>query len=189
MAPLCDLSDYRSDICDIHGDIRINGKDFSSVMLIAPSQAQKSKSWRIKPYARKSDPVAMSKVREVTIALRNQDSAAPQCTVTHSVPAVVFSTAGYLGNYFHDFTDVLVPLFQTARQFDGEVQFLVSTYKPWWINKYLPFFKKLSRYEIVNYDDDADVHCFKHAVVGLRSDKDLTIDPSKSAMGYSMADL
>nr|GLL47539.1 uncharacterized protein LOC109163084 [Ipomoea trifida] len=36
------------------------------------------------------------------------------CTRNHNVPAVVFSTAGYSGNLFHDFSDLLIPLYLTS---------------------------------------------------------------------------
>ncbi|CAL9054600.1 unnamed protein product [Musa banksii] len=187
MRPLCEIG-YRSDVCDIHGDIRIIGKDLSSVILVTPSRAARNESWQVKPYARKWDHGVMPRIKVVNVRSENDYVAAPQCTVGHTVPAIVFTTAGYVGNYFHAFTDVLVPLFQTARQFDGEVQFVISSCNFWWISKYKPYFDKLSRYEIIDYDKDARVHCYKHVIVGLRSDQDMMIDPSKSPMGYTMSD-
>ncbi|RWW33317.1 hypothetical protein GW17_00001978 [Ensete ventricosum] len=71
-----------------------------------------------------------------------------------NVPALVFAIGGWTGNFFHDFADVLVPLFETSYHFEGEVQFLIANIKPLWIKKYHKYFEKLSRYEIIDYDND-----------------------------------
>ncbi|XP_010916272.1 beta-1,2-xylosyltransferase XYXT1 isoform X2 [Elaeis guineensis] len=188
--PLCDTSARRVDVCEMDGDVRILGKN-SSVIYMTPSKIgalRRSESWKVRPYARKTDKAAMAHVREVSLKSLENYEEAPRCTVHHTVPAIVFSIAGYTGNYFHDFTDVLVPLFLTSYQFNGEVQFLVTNFKLWWIHKYLPIFKKLSNYEIIDFDNDEGVHCFKHAIVGLKAHSDMIIDPSKAPNGYSMVD-
>ncbi|XP_077242406.1 alpha-1,3-arabinosyltransferase XAT3-like [Tasmannia lanceolata] len=185
----CNLSDPRSDLCEIEGDIRIHGN--SSMVFVASSEMgilARNESWKIRPYARKGDLFAMSAVKELSIKSLIGHEEAPNCTLNHNVPAVIFSIGGYTGNLFHDFTDVLIPLFITSRQFNGEVQFLITDYKPWWIIKYNPILKQLSRYEILDFDRDDRVHCFKSAVIGLRCHKELSIDPSKSPNGYSMYD-
>ena len=130
----------------------------------------------------------MQLIKEVTISPPLDPEHPPPCSVWHAVPAVVFSTGGFLGNFFHDFTDVLVPLFATSRQFHGEVQFLVTDFNSNWINKYQPILRELSRYEIINMDAAAQVHCFPRAQVGLISHKVLGMDPSKTPNGYSMID-
>ncbi|URE25530.1 Glycosyltransferase [Musa troglodytarum] len=57
--PMCDFSDHRSDVCDMEGDIRVMGKNLSSVMLVAPSDHKDSRdineSCQIRPYPRKFD--------------------------------------------------------------------------------------------------------------------------------------
>ncbi|KAG1334830.1 alpha-1,3-arabinosyltransferase XAT3 [Cocos nucifera] len=188
--PLCDTSARRVDVCEMDGDVRILGKN-SSVIYMTPSKigaSRRNESWKIRPYARKTDKTAMANVREVSLKSLENYEEAPRCTVYHTVPAIVFSISGYTGNYFHDFTDVLVPLFLTSYQFNGEVRFLVTNFKLWWIHKYLPIFKKLSSYEIIDFDNDERVHCFKHAIVGLKAHEDMVIDPSKAPNGYSMVD-
>ncbi|KAG6477019.1 hypothetical protein ZIOFF_066269 [Zingiber officinale] len=187
-SPLCDLSNYRSDTCEIKGDARVAGKDSPSVVAVLPGGSS-VQSWKIKPYARKSDPTAMRNVRQIDVrAVVDHIAAVPRCDVTHTAPAVVFSTGGYLGNYFHDFTDVLVPLFQTAGPFAGEVQLVVADFKFWWVGKYLPYFNRISRYPIIDFDRDERVHCFRHVLVGLRSSRDLIIDPASSPARYTMLD-
>nr|GMD70189.1 Transcriptional repressor tup12 [Ipomoea batatas] len=78
------------------------------------------------------------------------------CTRNHNVPAVVFSTAGYSGNLFHDFSDLLIPLYLTSREFDGEVQFLVTDKRPRWINKFKEVLQRLSKHEIIDPDLEKD---------------------------------
>ncbi|CAD5194885.1 unnamed protein product [Musa acuminata subsp. malaccensis] len=178
----CDFSDPRVDICEMSGDIRIPGNSSDVIFVESP---QRDQAFRFRPYARKGDQTAFGRVRELTV---KSSTAAPQCTVSHNVPAVVFSTGGYTGNLFHDFTDVLIPLFLTARQYDGEVQFVVSDMNPWWVYKYRLLFQKLSKYPPIDFDKDKGVHCFTKVVVGLRANKELSIDPARAPNGYSMVD-
>ncbi|XP_074558200.1 beta-1,2-xylosyltransferase XYXT1-like [Curcuma longa] len=188
--PMCDTSSHRCDLCDIHGDIRIiTGKDSPSVLRVTDSSSANHQSWQVKPYARKWDHGVMGFTKPVTVRSTADRAATPRCDVNHTVPAVVFSMGGYVGNHFHDFTDVLVPVFQTVRQFDGEVQLVVARLNRWWMNaKYGRYFRRLSRYDVIDLDNDARVHCFERAIVGLRADADLMIDPAKSPMGYTMSD-
>ncbi|KAJ6793469.1 uncharacterized protein M6B38_236290 [Iris pallida] len=180
----CDTSRYRrSDRCEMEGDVRIHGKS-GSVVFVSSSA---NETWRIKPYARKADAAAMASVRELSVRPSSGD-APPRCTVNHSVPAVVFSVTGYTGNFFHDMSDVFVPLFQTSYHFRGEVQFLVTNHRRWWTDKYSPIFNQLSNYQLVDLDSDDAVRCFPRAAVGLDSDGDLLIDASRSKNGCSMAD-
>ncbi|KAH7658570.1 hypothetical protein IHE45_17G097200 [Dioscorea alata] len=182
----CDFSGRRSDICYIHGDVRVLG----NVILSASSSQLDSPNttWQIRPYARKWETNVMGYIKEISLRSLENFKENVHCAINHSVPAVVFSTGGFLGNFFHDFTDVLIPLFTTARQYHGEVQFLVTDFNAKWINKYQLILQKLSRYEIINIDTDTRVHCFQNMNVGLQSDKVMGIDPSKSPNGYSMAD-
>ncbi|RWR94844.1 EGF domain-containing protein [Cinnamomum micranthum f. kanehirae] len=172
------------------GDIRIHGNS-SEILLVSPSQMghyMENETWKIKPYARKEDSRAMSGVRELSLKSLTGHDQAPSCSIYHSVPALVFSTSGYTGNYFHDFTDVLVPLFITSRQYHGDIQFLITNFQAWWVDKYHVILKHLSKYEIINFDHEHKVHCFSNAFVGLRSHKELSIDPTRSPNGYSMYD-
>ncbi|XP_074559617.1 alpha-1,3-arabinosyltransferase XAT3-like [Curcuma longa] len=179
----CEFSDPRADVCEMSGDIRIPGNS-SDVLFVDSSE--RNEEFRFRPYARKGDASAFSRVRELTV--KAAGTTAPQCTVTHAVPAVVFSAGGYTGNLFHDFTDVLIPLFLASRHVHGEVQFVVSDLNPWWVYRYLPVFEKLSKFPVIDFDKDKEVHCFSKAVVGLRAHKELSIDPARAPNGYSMVD-
>ncbi|XP_008775949.2 alpha-1,3-arabinosyltransferase XAT3-like [Phoenix dactylifera] len=178
--PLCHVSERRGDLCIMDGDIRIH-QNTSSIILVEPSG--RNELWRVRPYPRKGADNDFNQIRELTVKSSKE---AIQCTINHSIPAIVFSVSGYTGNLFHDFTDLLVPLFLTARQFNGEVQFIVTDVKHWWIDKYLPVFRGLSKYQLIEFGRDDQVHCFKHMIVGLRRHKELSIDPTKAPHGYSM---
>ncbi|KAF9602415.1 hypothetical protein IFM89_027544 [Coptis chinensis] len=188
MKPVCNVFEERSDFCNIDGHIRVHGN--SSTIYFASSQVggwAGNESWRLRPYARKTDLTAMGSVTQLSVKPITANQIAPSCSVNHSVPAVVFSIGGYSGNHFHDFADILVPLYVTSRQFDGEVQFLITNVKAFWLLKYQTALKALSRYDIINMDKDNDVHCFPSVIVGLQYHTELIIDPSKSVNGYSMS--
>ncbi|KAG8053622.1 hypothetical protein GUJ93_ZPchr0001g30030 [Zizania palustris] len=192
--PLCDLtSNRRIDWCELDGDVRVVGAN-GSVTLVAPpgadERAFRAELWRIKPYPRKPDPNAMNNVGELTVQSLTSPaaSAAPACTEWHDVPGLVFSDRGYTGNYFHAFTDVILPLFLTAKQYSGEVLFLVSDFQMWWLGKFLPVFKNLSNYDMIDLGSDPRVHCFRHVQVGLSCHSDFSIDPWRAPNGYSMVD-
>ncbi|KAG7577697.1 Glycosyltransferase 61 [Arabidopsis thaliana x Arabidopsis arenosa] len=184
----------RTEFCELSGDVRIHGK--SATVLAAITFAFSGNStWHMRPYARKGDLVAMNRVREWTVKLeQNADQLETanfsRCVRNHSVPAMIFSLGGYTMNNFHDFTDVVIPLYTTARRFNGEVQFLVTNKNPWWINKFKELVKKLSNYEVIYIDGEDETHCFRSVTVGLIRHreyfKELTIDPSNSE--YSMSD-
>ncbi|CAJ1936693.1 unnamed protein product [Sphenostylis stenocarpa] len=184
---LC-TSEERTEFCQARGDIRVHGK--SSTVYIASSKTkmlEKNMSRSLKPYARRDDVDAMILVREWSLKAVNVNQKFPKCTQNHSIPAVLFSTGGYTGNHFHEFTDIVIPLFLTARQFNGEVQFIITNNRPWWISKHKPLLKKLSNYQIMAIDEDDEVHCFSRVNVGLkRNHKELSIDPQKYS--YSMKD-
>ena len=188
MEPLCDVTERRGDICNINGDVRIQGNS-SSVFLVSSEMsilAGNNNSWSIRPYARKGDRAAMSQIKEWSVKLSGRNEISP-CNKNHSVPAILFSQGGYTGNHFHDFSDVVIPLYLTSRQYNGEVQFLITDKRPWWIEKFKAILKNLSRYELIDIDREEEVHCFPSVVVGLKRDvKELSIDPSKNS--YSMSD-
>ncbi|CAK7349653.1 unnamed protein product [Dovyalis caffra] len=183
MEPLCTIRD-RSDFCEIKGDIRIDGNSYNVFIVSSETDilAAENTSWSIRPYARKGDQTAMGAVREWTVKLVTRGSDVPQCTQNHSVPAILFSAGGYAGNHFHSFTDIIVPLFLTARPYNGEVQFLITNGWTPWIAKFKTILKALSRYQLISIDNRQDIHCFDSVTVGLKrqSRQELSIDPSNS---------
>ncbi|XP_048537219.1 beta-1,2-xylosyltransferase XYXT1-like [Triticum urartu] len=162
-----------SETCEVDGDVRTNGTALS-VTLVPASRSSERREWMISPYARGGQ-----SLRSVTVTQLQDRSAAPPCTVTHTMPAVLFGIGGYVGNYWHDYTDILVPLFVASRRYHGEVTFLVSNIQhlPRWLVKYRALLHGLSKYEVVDMDRDAYVRCFPRVTVGLHLDKELTIVP------------
>ncbi|CAN6178133.1 unnamed protein product [Urochloa humidicola] len=182
--PLCDFSNFRANVCEMRGDVRIH-PNATSIMFMEPAGSQRDELWKIKPYPRKGDEFCLSHITELTV---KSSKVAPECTKYHDVPAVIFSLTGYTGNLFHDFTDVMVPLFTTASEFNGEVQFLITDMALWWTIKYHTVLQKLSKYPIIDFSKDDQVHCFKHVIVGLHAYMEFTIDSSKAPHNYSMVD-
>lgn len=181
--PICNVTHPRYDVCEMNGDIRIHGNS-STIFFI--SVDEKNKTWNIRPYARKGDNRAMDSVTNLIVRKVHFSQEIPICTRNYTVPAVVFSTKGYAGNHFHDFTDVLIPLFQTSRRFNGEVQFLITNYRPWWMKKFKPVVQRLSNYEVIDIDKEKDVLCFPSMTIGLKANKEFSINTSESS--YSMMD-
>ncbi|KAG0531603.1 hypothetical protein BDA96_04G036600 [Sorghum bicolor] len=179
--PTCYMTSKRSERCDASGDIRVDGN--RSAIYVSGID----KEWKTKPYARYHDPVAMAHVREYT--LKPLPAAeAPACTRNHSVPGFLFSNGGFSGNLYHDYTDVLVPLFISTHQFRGRVQFLLSGMKPWWVAKFTPFFRQLTKYDVIDVDNDQEVHCFPRIVAGATFHKDMGVDPRRSPGHVSVVD-
>jgi hypothetical protein len=87
------------------------------------------------------------RVAEFNVTARKE---APQCTRSSDVPAILFSIGGYTGNIFHDFSDVIMPLFTASRPFNGKVQFLMTDTQTWWLIKYNKILKALSLYEPIS---------------------------------------
>lgn len=169
MKPLCDV-EGRTEICEMNGDIRVDGKS-STVFMAAAASSQagtnmvENSSWIIRPYARKGDEEALSKVTNWSVKSGVEyGNALPRCDQKHRVPAIIFSLAGYSGNNFHDYTDVVIPLYLTSRQFDGEVKFLITNKNPGWVYKFKNVLKMLSRYELIDpfFNDKGLNNTIKH---------------------------
>ncbi|TVU07645.1 hypothetical protein EJB05_41010 [Eragrostis curvula] len=191
----CDFADPRSDVCELEGAIRIRGST-SEVFVITPPRGganitgvgANATSWKIQPYTRKGETRVMNGITEMTVRVVTADEA-PACTVRHDVPAVVYSNSGYCGNYYHDFNDNIIPLFITSRHLGGEVQLLVTQKQRWWFDKYREIVDGLTNYEAVDLDKDGgEVRCFRRATLGLRSHKDMSIDPRRAPHNLSMVD-
>ncbi|XP_051199090.1 alpha-1,3-arabinosyltransferase XAT2 [Lolium perenne] len=183
--PTCYNTSKRSERCAAVGDIRVDGNH--SKIYISPLD----KEWRTKPYARRHDAVAMDDVREFALlpfGASNETVIPPLCTRNHSVPAFLFSSGGFAGNLYHDYTDVLVPLFTSTHHFGGEVQFLLTDIKDWWLDKFTPLFRHLSNYDVIDVDNDQEVHCFPRIVIGSTFHRAMGIDATRSPGGETVAD-
>ncbi|XP_066362173.1 xylan glycosyltransferase MUCI21-like [Miscanthus floridulus] len=194
----CDRSHYRSDVCYLRGDVRTDPSTSSVLLYNAP---RRSAAEKVRPYTRKFEDSIMSTIDDVTIqpvpgAYNASASASDggtlrrRCDVRHprGVPAVVFSTGGYTGNVYHEFSDGLIPLFVTAQRFAGEVVFVVLQYHYWWLGRYGAVLQQLTNYKVVDFRYDRRVHCFDEMIVGLRIHGELVVDPKLMPNGKSIKD-
>ncbi|KAL5199347.1 hypothetical protein ABZP36_020550 [Zizania latifolia] len=180
---ICDTSFGKYDVCELEGDARAQGGAGATVTVVSPRAAPRE--WKIKPYSRKY----LDGLKAVTVRSVPNPEDAPPCTTRLNIPAMVIELGGLTGNYWHDFTDVLIPLFIGARRFSGEAQLLVVNLLPFWVEKYRKIFSQLSRHEIIDLEKDHGVvRCYPHVVVGYGSRKEFTIDPSldDTGGGYTM---
>uniref|UniRef100_A0A6N2NBL6 Glycosyltransferase 61 catalytic domain-containing protein n=1 Tax=Salix viminalis TaxID=40686 RepID=A0A6N2NBL6_SALVM len=131
------------------------------------------------PYPRKTDERAKSKVNELTLT-----SAPPKssCGITHSSPAIVFSTGGYTGNFYHQFNDVLLPLYITVNSLslNRDVILTVTNWSDWWVQKYADLLHHFTKHPILNMDNQTRTHCFPSAIVGLMTHGPLVVDPAQT---------
>ncbi|XP_062191778.1 alpha-1,3-arabinosyltransferase XAT3-like [Phragmites australis] len=188
--PLCDFSDFRADVCDFSGDIRMDASA-SEFIVVDPAGGTNGTTYKVRPYPRKGDETCMGRVTEITVRTTADAEAAPLCTRTHTAPAVVFSISGYTGNLFHDFTDVIVPLYNTVQRYRGDVQLVVTNVGSWWLAKYDALLRELSCHAPLDFAKAAaagEVHCFRHAVVNLRAHRELIIERERSLDGLAMPD-
>ncbi|GJM98265.1 hypothetical protein PR202_ga15255 [Eleusine coracana subsp. coracana] len=191
LKPICDRSDRRYDGCEMWGDARTaSGVKNSRVFFIPPASqlsAAAAANWSIRSQSRK-----YVGVREVVVRSLNLSDLhdAPNCTLWRRAPAVVFAVGGLTFNYWHSFSDVLVPLYTTARAFDGDVELLATDTRggsrEWFLRKFRGFLGALSRFEPVDLDADREVRCYPHLVVGLRGHRDFDIDPARTPAHYDM---
>ncbi|XP_011073054.1 protein O-linked-mannose beta-1,4-N-acetylglucosaminyltransferase 2-like [Sesamum indicum] len=175
--PIYNFSNSRSDVVVINGDIRIHGK--SSTIFIASSSERGLHSWTLMPYPRKADVSAMQRVRNWTMKFQVA-AKLPDCIRKFSIPAVLFSTGGFSGNPYHDFSDLLIPLYLTARPFNQTLLFLVTDSHRSWISKFKPILERLSKHDVINIDKRDQVLCFARTTIGLKAhDEELSLNPSQ----------
>ncbi|CAK9157504.1 unnamed protein product [Ilex paraguariensis] len=179
----CD-SAIHSVVCIANQPVRI---DTHTMTVHAPSdQPMVPGRSVVRPYARQDDDNLLKTITPVNILHGNITP--PACHYTHNVPAVIFSSSGFTGNLFHEFNEIIIPLFITTRHFKSNVLFILIDYRPWFVSKYHRIFSRLSQYEVMNPAANISVHCFPGAVVGLKYHDNLAINSSEIPGGYSMPD-
>ncbi|KAM0944599.1 putative glycosyltransferase 61 [Dioscorea sansibarensis] len=177
-------SDQESNLCITSNPVRITALPSPTIYTTNPNQ-QKTTQFTLRPYPRKTDALAMQRTSPITI-LTNPNTPLPSCTITHTSPAVVFSTGGFAGNFFHDINDVLIPLFLTAGHLRTSA-LMIFDYQPWWALKYNLLLSSLSS-EIIIASSSTDVHCFPAAVVGLKYHGNLACNSSDVPGGVTIKD-
>lgn len=141
----------------------------------------------IRPYARKEDVKLLESVTPVKIFLGN-DTPSQDCEYTHDIPAVVFSSSGFVGNVFHEMNEIIIPLFITTMPFKSRVFLIMEDYSTRFLRKYENALLRLTGYEIMNPAANQSVHCFPGAVVGLDFHGMLALNSSEPPYGLTTGD-
>jgi len=174
----CDRSQFRSDVCNLRGDIHLESHNKTkSFVLYTPDGITRRET--IKPYTRKWEAGSMGSVNELTLASQIGISPRPKCDVHHAVPGVIFSTAGYTGNLYHEFNDGLIPLWISTQHLKREVVVVISSFHDWWYTKYSDVMEQITKYEIVDLEEDDRVHCFPEIQAGLHIHGELAVNPNR----------
>ncbi|XP_073127101.1 alpha-1,3-arabinosyltransferase XAT3-like isoform X2 [Henckelia pumila] len=138
----------------------------------------------VRPYARQEDEGLLRSVTPVRIL--QGDISLPVCQYNHQVPAVIFSSSGFVGNIFHEINEILIPLYITTKMFKSKVQFILLDYNPSFVRKYGKALDKLSDYPIINPAINRSLHCFPGGVIGLKFHGHLSLNSSDIPKGHSM---
>lgn len=131
----------------------------------------------VRPYAGKQDS-ENSRLVFITTTARS-----PTCDHNHQHPAIVFSTGGITENPFHEFNEIIIPLFITSRLFRSQIQFNHRRLQSF-VKKYYQILSQLSHHEIINPAINSSVHCFSGSVIGLKFHKFLGLNSSDNPQGY-----
>ncbi|KZV56390.1 hypothetical protein F511_00387 [Dorcoceras hygrometricum] len=138
----------------------------------------------VRPYARQEDEILLKTVTPVRILQGNVTL--PVCQYNHQIPAVIFSSSGFVGNIFHEMNEVLIPLYITTEMFKSQVQFIMLDHNPSFVRKYGKALDKLSDFPIINPAMNKSVHCFPGGVIGLKFHGHLSLNSSDIPIGHSM---
>ncbi|KAG9156730.1 hypothetical protein Leryth_026260 [Lithospermum erythrorhizon] len=142
------------------------------------------KKTEVRPYARREDHGLLQSVTPIQIIQGNPTP--PSCQYTHNEPAVIFSTGGFTGNLFHEFNEVIIPLYITTHHLRSRVRFIIVNYRQSIVNKYAKIISHLSSFKEMNPAVDRRVHCFSGAIAGLSFHDHLTVNSKEIPGGYSM---
>eukprot|EP01018_Ginkgo_biloba_P037403 Gb_13504 [translate_table: standard] len=185
---ICDRSHSRTDLCSAFGHVQMDANS-SLFLLNAVDKGNSGIEEKIRPYTRKWEKAVMDIIHEVTLkSVVFPGITNLKCDVVHNVSAVVFSTGGYTGNLYHEFNDGIIPLYITSQHLEKEVVFVIVNCNNWWLTKYDEVLKQLTRYRVINFNNDTMVHCFPEVTVGLFIHGELMIDPSLMLHNESILD-
>ncbi|XP_074310900.1 xylan glycosyltransferase MUCI21-like [Silene latifolia] len=183
-------SELEIEICIIIKQVRINTQSLNIYLSPSHETTQEIKEIKIiKPYAIENISRAMNKVQQIQIIQGKNSKNMPNCEHSHMVPMIIFSTGGFSENAFHDFNDIIIPLYLTSRHFRSQVRFLITDYRLTWVIKYGHILKQLSSYEFIKADkSNGSIHCFPGGVIGLKYHGFLGINSSMIPKGYKFDD-
>nr|XP_043628662.1 alpha-1,3-arabinosyltransferase XAT2-like [Erigeron canadensis] len=190
----CD-STVHSLVCVASNPVKINTKTMNIYMprqLISTKRTNYSikdeviKGVQVRPYAWAQYEL-LKNVTPVNFLQQPPQSPELYCDYNYTIPAVVFSSGGFAGNLFHEFNEIIIPLFMTTRLFKSRVKFILVDYNPYLVTKYTRIFSSLSNYNVLNPSINTSVvHCFPGVVVGLKFHNYLSINSSEVPKGNSM---
>ena len=174
----CNRSHAYYDLCSIDAPTLLEPIT-STLYALDPINCTQQPIWlKTRPYPRKWDEGAMSKIKELTLTSAPHST---QCKVTHNSPALVFSAGGYTGNFFHDFSDGFVPLFITINShfYNQDVILVISDCNDlWWPQKYAEILSQFSHHPIIDIKKERVTHCFPSAIIGLINHGPMIVDPT-----------
>ncbi|XP_057792987.1 alpha-1,3-arabinosyltransferase XAT3-like [Salvia miltiorrhiza] len=159
--------------------------DTTTMTVTIPSEDPFMNEMTLHPYARQEDKTLIEKVTPVRIVRGKTMAPPPPCDYSHNIPAVVFSTSGFVGNTFHEMDETIIPLFITTFLFNTRVVLIMEDYKPSFAKKYRKILSGLSSREILNPAANRSVHCFPAAVVGLKFHGFLSVNSSDIPRGLT----
>ncbi|XP_078445891.1 xylan glycosyltransferase MUCI21-like isoform X2 [Wolffia australiana] len=190
------VAEPESEYCVTTGAVRVAaGPARSATVYLSGGQRLAGGARDVRPYPRRYDARAMRRTAPVHVVAG--EGGAPPCEVTHGAPAVVFSTGGYAGNFFHDVSEELVPLFLTAGRLRW-ARLVVTDYEPFWPAKYRRVLERLAGgglgAALVVASSPSHpparrvVHCFPAAVVGLKFHGHLACNASAEPGGATIGE-
>ncbi|XP_042009343.1 alpha-1,3-arabinosyltransferase XAT3-like isoform X2 [Salvia splendens] len=158
--------------------------DTRNMTVYVPSDNEWENETVVRPYPWQG--YAVNEISHVRIIQYSNATAPPPCDFRHRVPAVVFSS-GYIGNTYHEMSEIIIPLYITTRHFQSRVAFVVEDYKPSFFAKYNAIITRLTAHEVINpAANAAAVHCFPASVVGLKYHGILKVNSTDIPGGYGM---
>ncbi|KAL6853911.1 hypothetical protein ACP4OV_019940 [Aristida adscensionis] len=177
----CDRSDPKAEVCFMAGDVRTDYAASQSLLLFPPASGVAAEEERVRPYPNMWGRWLVKRIHEVRLRVSRPEEAAARrrCDVRHDAPALVMSAGGYSYNFFHAFTDGLLPAWVTAQHLRRRVVLAVLAYNPTWAGTFGDVIGGLSDYHVVDLLNDKRMHCFPGAIVGPRSHGILTVDPAR----------
>ena len=112
----CDRSHYRSDVCYLRGDARMDPSTSSVFLYTAPRGAGEGAALHAQVRGQHHAHRRRGEHRARGERHRHRNGGGQLAsTVRHTapdgMPTVVFSTGGYTENVYHEFSDGLIPLF------------------------------------------------------------------------------
>ncbi|KAL8462485.1 hypothetical protein ACS0TY_033494 [Phlomoides rotata] len=176
----CDVAE-NSIVCVSNGAVTID--THKNISIYTSSIDTVGEETSVKPYALQKDAYLLQYITPVKIL---QGSKAPTCQHRHQLPALIFSS-GITNNLFHEFNDIIIPLFITVQHFQSQLHIILKDYNSTFVNKYSKIFSQLTSYEVMNAAN-AGVHCFQGFILGLKSHNTLALNSSDIPGGLTTRD-